>query len=365
MSAEVSVSRGVSELSMLADTARQWVAEHGTVRPTHIYDRAARAAHWAAIAELGWAGVAIGEELGGAGLGMVGVGALLTALGRELVAVPLLSSGLLTAHAIGHASPTSDRNRLLAQLAAGKSVGAVALEELAPMRGHSPISARAVPSGWSLSGSVPFVLDGTFADFVLIAAQAEEPALFLVERTLLDARQLDVIDGRDYARLELRDIVVPREARLDGGPALIERLGDLARIGLAAEMTGACERAIEITVDYLKTREQFGQKIGSFQALQHRAAQMVVDLELARSCVDAAWSAADGGRAIRELAVLAKYMAGTALHRASNEIVQMHGGIGMTEAHVAGRYLKWARVSEALYGNGDRLADRYASLNGY
>ena len=136
--------------------------------------------------------------------------------------------------------------------------------------------------------------------------------------------------------------------------------------GLAAEMLGTATQAFEIILDYLKTRTQFGQLIGSFQALQHRAAKLFTELELTRSCVEAALDAIDRGDAsAASLVSLAKAKANETLHLASIEMVQMHGGIGMTDAHDAGLYMKRARVAEALYGSSSYHRDRYATLGGY
>ena len=141
---------------------------------------------------------------------------------------------------------------------------------------------------------------------------------------------------------------------------------DTSLQGLAAEMLGAALQAFEVTLDYLKTRVQFGQLIGSFQALQHRAAKMFTDLELSRSCVEAALAAIDeNSKDVPELVSLAKAKMGDTLHLVSNEMVQMHGGIGMTDAHDAGLYMKRARVAEALYGSSSYHRDRYARLGGY
>jgi alkylation response protein AidB-like acyl-CoA dehydrogenase len=135
---------------------------------------------------------------------------------------------------------------------------------------------------------------------------------------------------------------------------------------LAAEMLGSALQAFETTLDYLKTRVQFGQVIGSFQALQHRAAKMFTDLELARSCVEAALTAIDNDSPdVPELVSLAKAKMGDTLHLVSNEMVQMHGGIGMTDAHDAGLYLKRARAQETAFGGQAYHRDRYARLQGY
>ena len=152
----------------------------------------------------------------------------------------------------------------------------------------------------------------------------------------------------------------------DQGYGVLETTLDRARAGLAAEMLGQAVQSFEVTLDYLKTREQFGQKIGAFQALQHRAAKMFTDLELARSCVEAALVGMDrDANDVAQLASLAKAKAGDLVHLVSNEMVQMHGGIGMTDAHDAGLYLKRARAQEATYGGASFHRDRYATLLGY
>jgi alkylation response protein AidB-like acyl-CoA dehydrogenase len=154
--------------------------------------------------------------------------------------------------------------------------------------------------------------------------------------------------------------------QVDGGGSLLDQILDRARIGLAAEMLGASEAAFEMTAEYLKTRKQFGQLIGSFQSLQHRAAIMFTEIELTRSCVVAALEALDANaNDIPEKASLAKARAGETLHLVSNETVQMHGGIGMTDVHDAGLYMKRSRVLEALYGSESFHRDRYARINGY
>ena len=151
-----------------------------------------------------------------------------------------------------------------------------------------------------------------------------------------------------------------------GGWPILEETLDRARAGLAAEMLGTAAQAFDVTLDYLKTRTQFGQAIGTFQALQHRAAKLYTELELTRSCVEAALEAIDNGSAdAGALASLAKAKAGETLHLASNEMVQMHGGVGMTDAHDAGLYLKRARAAEAIYGGASYHRDRYARLLGF
>jgi len=195
--------------------------------------------------------------------------------------------------------------------------------------------------------------------------------LFLVPANAagLTRTELHSVDSRNFANLEFRNVGVGADAILgsvDQGGPLLDFILDRARAALAAEMLGAASQSFDVTLDYLKTRTQFGQVIGTFQALQHRAARMFTEIELARSCVEAALNAIDKNvNDIPQLCALAKARAGDLWHLVSNEMVQMHGGIGMTDAHDAGLYLKRARVAEALYGGSAFQRDRYARLMGY
>jgi alkylation response protein AidB-like acyl-CoA dehydrogenase len=177
-------------------------------------------------------------------------------------------------------------------------------------------------------------------------------------RAEVSASDKDVLVGQIHAIVEL--VNAGKYEDLDAF------LAPRARAGLAAEMLGSATQAFETTLDYLKTRVQFGQVIGTFQSLQHRAAKMYTDLELTRSCVEAALSAIDSNsNDVPQLASLAKAKANEVCHLVSNEMVQMHGGIGMTDAHDAGLYLKRARAAEATFGSAAYHRDRYASLLEY
>ena len=335
---------------LVRDAARQWVVNEHPVEPDHHTARAGARDRWLAMAELGWAGIAVDEANGGLGLGVSGLAVLAEELGRELVPTPLISSGLLAPQVL------ASRPELLAQVIAGTAIVALVLDK-APQARNATVAER-VDAGWHISGPARFVLDGADADWLIVAAGV--PAdLFLIPRERCAMVALDTVDGRSMAHATF-DVRVAAEALLCPGQGVAERLGDLARIGLAAEMLGAAARGLEIIVDFLKTRRQFGSPIGAFQALQHRAAEMLIALELARASVEQAARGADGGEDIRAAAAQSKYMANRAVHLVGSEIVQMHGGMGMTAEHVAGRYLKWARVSEQLFGNASDLARRYA-----
>ena len=185
----------------------------------------------------------------------------------------------------------------------------------------------------------------------------------------MSRKRLALADSRGAANITFDKVEVGADAVLgavDKGWDVLEKTLDRVRAALAAEMLGAANQAFETTLDYLKVRVQFGQVIGSFQALQHRAAKMFTDLELARSAVEAALQAIDADSPdVPELVSLSKAKMGDVFHLVSNEMVQMHGGIGMTDAHDAGFYLKRARAAEAAFGSPSYHRDRYARINGY
>lgn len=314
---------------------------------------------WAEISALGFAGVIIPEEYGGAGLGYAALGAVLEEAGRTLVASPLHSSALAGASALLLAGTDAQKAEWLPKIASGEVIATIAIDESAH---HAPNKSKLKFEGGKLSGVKQYVADGHIADLIIIASA---DALYLVKADApgVARRELITADSRGAADITFDN--APAE-KLNGGADVIDAILDRARIGLAAEMVGAASEAFEITSEYLKTRRQFGQVIGGFQALQHRAAKLFTDLELTRSCVLAALDAVDrNANNIAEYASLAKARASETVHLASNEMVQLHGGIGMTDAHDAGLYLKRARVTEALYGGASFHRDRYARLLGF
>ena len=359
------------EQTMLRDGARSWVAERSPVAALRAlrdsgsgegFDRAV----WREMGEMGWAGVIAPEAHGGSDFGYLGLGLVLEETGRTLAASPLLSTALIGASALTLGGTAEQQAAWLPKIAAGEIVVALALEETAR---HAPArpaaAARREGDGWRVDGAKTFVLDGMEADLLLVAAGGEAgPALFLVEAGAagVGRSRLALIDSRGAAAVRFER--APAQAL--GGPEVLEQVLDRARAGAAAEMLGTALGAFETTLEYLKTRTQFGSLIGGFQALQHRAAKMFTQLELTRSCVEEALIALDrGSNDARALCSLAKAMAGETLHTVSNEMVQMHGGIGMTDAADAGLYLKRARVMEAAYGGAAYHRDRYATLMGF
>jgi alkylation response protein AidB-like acyl-CoA dehydrogenase len=372
------------EQSLLKDSARTWTQEKSPVSAFRKmrdsgaplgYDPAA----FAEMAEMGWTGVIIPEEYGGSDFGYLGLGLILEETGRTLTASPILASSLAAASAVILGGSAAQKQAWLPKIAAGEIVATLAVDE-GPH--HAPakvvLTAKKSGGGWTLDGAKTFVLEGMAAGLYVVSARtsgggddAEGISLFLVPADAkgVTRHALKLADSRGAANVTFSGVEVGAEALLgeEGkGAPLLEKTLDRARAGLAAEMLGSASQAFETTLDYLKTRVQFGQVIGSFQALQHRAAKMFTDLELSRSCVEAALAAIDNDSPdVPELVSLAKAKMGDTLHLVSNEMVQMHGGIGMTDAHDAGLYLKRARAQETTFGGQAYHRDRYARLQGF
>lgn len=372
------------EQSMLRDAAKSWTQEKSPVtafrkmRDSGVdigYDVNA----WNEMAEMGWAGVIIPEEYGGSAFGYLSMGLILEELGRTLTASPLIASGVGAASALVLGGSDAQKSEWLPKIADGSVVGALAVDE-GPH--HAPekvaLAATKSGSGYSLSGTKTFVIEGLAANLLVVSARTSgKPGdkdgitLFLVPADAkgVSRKRLALADSRGAANITFDKVEVGADAVLgaaDKGWDVLEKTLDRVRAALAAEMLGSANQAFETTLDYLKVRVQFGQVIGSFQALQHRAAKMFTDLELARSAVEAALQAIDADSPdVAELVSLSKAKMGDVFHLVSNEMVQMHGGIGMTDAHDSGFYLKRARAAEAAFGSQSYHRDRYARINGY
>jgi alkylation response protein AidB-like acyl-CoA dehydrogenase len=325
---------------------------------------------WQEMAELGWTGFLVPEDYGGSAFGITGLAQVMEAAGRTLTASPLLSTALLGASLLALAGTEDQKADLLPALVAGEHLFALALEEGSR---HAPavcnLHAVANGSGYRLSGTKTFVLDGHIADTLIVAARTDKAVtLFLVagDAPGLTRTRLTMVDSRNVANLTFDAVPGTVLGSLNSGADILETVLDRARAGLAAEMLGSASEAFERTVQYLKDRKQFGVAIGSFQALKHRAAQMFCEVEMTRSAVLAAVSALDnGGNDAAALVSLAKAKANDTLFLCGNEGVQMHGGIGMTDEHEIGFFMKRARVAAASFGDTAFCRDRYARLMGY
>jgi alkylation response protein AidB-like acyl-CoA dehydrogenase len=364
------------EQTMLRDAAKAWVQEKSPVtafrklRDSGNQDGFDRDA-WHEMAQMGWAGILIPEEFGGTGLGYLTLGLVLEEAGRTLTASPLISTALTATTALLLGGNDAQKAEWLPKIAEGKIVATLAVDE-GPHHHPAKIALKAARSGngYALTGKKTFVVDGGSADLIIVAGNTGGgTTLFLVKGDAkgLTKQRLHSVDSRGMANLTFDNVAADSIlGSADQGAALLEKILDRARAGLAAEMLGTATQAFETTLDYLKTRTQFGQLIGTFQALQHRAAKMYTDMELTRSCVEGALSAIDReANDVPQLASLAKAKASELLHLVSSEMVQMHGGIGMTDVHDAGLYLKRARVAEATFGGASFHRDRYATLLDY
>ena len=334
---------------------------------------------WKQMAELGWAGILISEEYGGSDFGMMGMGGILEETGRCLVPSPLFATALLGASLIGLGGKADQKKDLLPKIAKGELTTAFALEEGSR---HTPyrISTTAEKKGknFVLNGKKTFVLDGHSADLIVLAARTSGGiedqsgiSLFLIDpnSTGLQRKRTHMVDSRNASEIYLKGVEVSETkllGELDAGFSIIEEVLERGQIGISAEMLGNTLEAFDITLEYLKERKQFGAVIGSFQALQHRAAVMFAEIELTKSSVMGALNAVDENSNDRSrFASLAKFKAGETLHLVSSEAVQMHGGVGVTDEFDIGFFLKRSRVAEQIFGSSDYHLDRYATLSEY
>ncbi|KAB2968804.1 acyl-CoA dehydrogenase [Zoogloea sp.] len=370
------------EQRLLADTASEFLAARSPVSAQRrLRDEGAAEgfdpALWREMVHLGWSAIPFPEAQGGLDFGCKGLGAVFEQMGGKLSAAPLLSSIVLGGSVVELAGSPAQQAAWLPALIAGETRIALAVDE---QPRHAPadtaLAARREGPGWVLTGDKVFVVDGIGADaFVVVARTAGQPgdtaglSLFLVPADAAGLRvsPMKLVDSRNHARLSL-DAVQVEAASLLGAEgeawAALDAALDRGRVCLAAELLGASQALFDTTVEYLKTRVQFEVPIGSFQALQHRAAWCYTHLQLARSTVMAGLAALDdaspdaAGRA--RLASLAKWKAGQTAHLVSREAVQMHGGMGVTDELDVGLFLKRIRVAQACLGDGDFHCQRYA-----
>jgi alkylation response protein AidB-like acyl-CoA dehydrogenase len=372
------------EQRFLQDTAREFLASNAPVESL----RGLRDSHdslgytpelWQQMAELGWASIILPEEYGGLDFGFLGLGVVLEESGRTLTASPLFASAVVGASAILLGGSDSQKEELLPKVAAGELTLALALEE---SHHHRPSSIATTASrdgdNYVINGNKTFVLDGHSADKLLVVARTggdrddrEGISLLLVDRQApgLQCQRTVMADSRNAANISFDNVSVGADALLgeqDQGWSILEPVLDRGRIAIAAEMMGLALEAFDRTVEYLKEREQFGALIGSFQALQHRAAHMQSELELARSVILQALSTVDDApEQAPLLASLAKARLNELVKLVTNEAVQMHGGIGVTDELEIGFFLKRARVAMQVFGDTGFHKDRYASICGY
>ncbi|MFV2176653.1 acyl-CoA dehydrogenase family protein [Actinomadura sp. LOL_016] len=308
-------------------------------------------------AELGLQGLAVPEEYGGAGAGPVEVGLVMEEMGRALLCAPFLSSAVLATTAIVRSDDERARAELLPGLASGDSVATLALTEDSARWDREGVALSARPAGdvWLLDGHKTFVLDGATADVVLtVARTAEGIGLFRVDAGAegLTRSVLPTLDPtRRQARLEYRGVAArPLRTRGDGWD-LVAAVLHHGIAALAAEQVGIASRVLDMAVEYAKVRHQFGRAIGSFQAVKHLLADVLMDVESARAAAYAALLALQDGRDVPAATSLAKAFCSDACLKATESNIQVHGGIGFTWEHPAHLYFKRAKTSQLLFGD--------------
>ncbi len=354
----------------LRSQARAFLAEHSgseQVRAAMVSERGFDPGVWKQLsAELGWTALPIPEAYGGLELGPVELVALAEVMGEALLCAPFFSSVCLGAQALMVAGSEAQKRELLPAIAEGATLATVALLEPNGREGADGIETIARRDGaeWVLSGSKRHVVDGHGADLIVVPARregskgSEGVSLFLVPAGSggLERRALPTLDQtRRQAELLLRDVRVGEAALLGGegtGWPALEKTRDLAALALAAEQVGGAQRCLDLSVAYAKERVQFGRPIGSFQAIQHKCADMMIAVEAARSGVYwAACVAAEGGPELPIASSLAKCTASEAFFRCAAESIQIHGGVGFTWEYDVHLYFKRARSSESLLGD--------------
>ncbi len=370
--------------AMLAETAQQFMGEEGAIgkQLRHWRDRECKDGFghdlWKQMAEMGFTGVLVPEADGGLGMGHVEAGIVLEEIGRNLTPSPFLTSSVMAATALSAAGDEA-RGRWLPGLVSGDSVFAVAIDE-GPKHRPERIATKAERSGngFKLSGKKDFVLYGASADMIVVAARTSGSdtdeqgiTLFAVPRDAAGVghNSVRLVDSSMASHLTLDQVELDADAvigEVDGGREVLGRMLDAGRVGAAAEGVGVARGAMDMTIDYLKQRKQFGKLIGEFQVLQHRAAHLYSEVEIARAVVIKAQQLLDAGSENASLmASVAKAKVGKAAGLAVKEGVQMHGGIGMTDEYDIGLYMKRDRALAEFMGDVHYHADRVARMSGY
>jgi len=371
------------EQELLRDTARKFLdSECATkfVREMMATDAAVTDQFWRQLADNGWLGITYPEEVGGSGLGLVDLVVLMEEIGRAVMPGPYPATVLLGGAAIAAAGSADQRREWLPRIAAGEVKATLAVTEPNPRWDAAGITAtaREARGGFALSGTKMFVPDAHLADVLVIAARSRDGStmedgvsLFLVPKDMpgLSVRRLPSIDEtRKLCEVTLANVAVPGSAllgELHGGWAPLQQVIDRAAVALSAEMCGAAQRVLEMTVEYAKLRVAFGKPIGSYQGVKHKCADMLVEIENAKSLTYYAAWAVDEGAADAPLAVsMAKAAASDAGRKVCAAGIQLHGGIGMTWEHDLQLYLKRAKADEVAFGDASWHRERVAQLMG-
>ena len=330
---------------------------------------------WTEMVEMGWTALTIPEKYNGLNFGYVGLGQVLEEMGRKLTVSPIISTVLTSTSLISLSKNEVLKNMLFQEIMNGNKLCTLAHEEGSH---HSPNIEISIVSKKDdvlvLNGKKRFVIDGSISDYLIVSVNHESEKN--VDLILVDSKSEGIsfnnkvhMDSRIYSDISFDNVKIEKDNFLSSngdGFEILEKTLDIARIGLAAEMLGNVQQAFEMTTQYLKEREQFGVKIGSFQSLQHRSALMFGEIELCKSIVLKALQAIDSDdEKLPELASLAKAKLGQVSKLVTNEAVQMHGGIGVTDDADIGFFLKRTRVTQRTFGDSNFHLDRVAKINKY
>jgi alkylation response protein AidB-like acyl-CoA dehydrogenase len=372
------------EQQMLKESAQGFLAEHAPIAELRAQrDAGSESGYsntlWSQMVNMGWAAILVPEEYGGLAFGHVGMAQIVEESGRTLTASPLLSTAILGVTAINLAGSEAQKTELLGAIASGELTIALAVDEKIH---HDPLqiamSAKKKGDGYLLRGEKRFVVDGGTADKLIVATRtAGNPgemkgiSLFLVDRTApgVNVKRTQMIDGRNAAIVTFTDVDVRSDALLgeqDRGFRALSATLDAGNAHLAAELLGIAQESFHRTLQYMKERKQFGALIGSFQALQHRTANWWSEVELCKSVVlKVMQSLDDGDVKSPALASIAKAKLCEVAELSTNEAIQIHGGIGMTDEYEIGFFIKRARPAQMLYGDYNYHANRFALISGY
>jgi len=351
-----------SEQEELRAVVRKFMATHSDeahVRAQIDSDLGYDTGVWKLMADqLGVQSIAIPEEYGGAGFGFGELSVVLEEAGRALLCSPLFSTVVLAATTLLQSGDTAAAQEYLPGIAEGRTVATVALIEQNGRWSEDGVQTVAEPDGadFRITGTKPFVLDGAQADLVIVAARTDAGTSLFTVDTKDSGVEATALHTLDQTRRMATLTVTGAPGKLLGvdgqGWEVLRRVLDIAAAGLACEQVGGAARVLESTVDYVKVREQFGRPIGSFQAVKHKLADMLVELESARSAAYYATSAVESGSPDLSLAAsIAKTYCSTAYYHIAAESIQLHGGIGFTWEHPAHLYFKRAKGSETLLGS--------------
>jgi alkylation response protein AidB-like acyl-CoA dehydrogenase len=372
------------EQSMLRDSARGLISDKAPV--SHLRQlRDAKDATgfsrelWKAFAEMGFAGLLVPEDFGGSGLGCVEAGIVMEEIGRTLMPSPFLSTAVLAASALSRGGSAAQKSAHLPKISDGSLLAALAVDEGAKHRPlHTSLQAKRSGNGFRLNGAKALVVDGHTADLLIVAGRSagregerDGLTLFLVDPKAkgIATERTVIVDSHNAARITFDNVEVDADhvlGEVDQGFGLLEGVLNIGRGAVASEMVGLADEVFTRTVNYLKERKQFGKPIGEFQALQHRAAQLYIEVEITRAAVLKALQTLDGDFANAGAAVsVAKARAGSTATLAVQEGVQMHGGMGMTDQFDIGFFMKRARVCQELFGDANFHADQLARAKSY